>query len=710
MTDWFDILVWRVMLPFTLATSLVCLIEVLPIRLAAVHRSWLWRAVYLKTIVAVFLPAAAMVTVAVPSWLDSRAMALKSQASSTETRGSDTAIPKSNIEIKASGEPAALQSADSSIVAEKSSVSVERNTEPALAVQASVGRRWTDWGWAMGGWYLFGAWLTGVWLLSLLFVYRYAQLVALLFQGSTDASGELSQMVQATAKQLGVRKPGSVILSPGVSGPMLMFAGKTTLVLPVDFEQRYGAEGCRMAIAHELAHHRRGDLWWNIVTAVVSIALFFWPPAWIAARRYYLAMEMACDNEAIRRARLSLVEYAELLVRLLDDRRDRSIGAVSLSMAWAGSFRALSERIRFMKVDVQNFRVRQRLSMAMALVALGVMAVPVTFGQEQEESKPKSKRSTQMDNSPKSLGQKEEKKSNGSNSSASAFSSGGGFSYGSSGGQGGTFFRGGGGSGGLGGGMNRSGAFGSGGVIVGGSARASSGTPDEEPQIESPGYRSGSTGSRSSGSRRGSSMMASGSSSGNGVTVTQDVEEVDGVPVKTTRIRDKKSDVTIVENEIDGITVTIRTPVKGKEDKVKTVKAEDVDQLKKDSAEAYRWYKKYASGPVGAVSIQNGGAGAMAGGAAGGGAGGNAGGNALGIAGGNAGGGAGGAADGFGGAFPGNAAGNPGKAMMEQQLRKVMSETDDPTIRAQLQSILDQINAADEGANEEVDEEGDDNG
>jgi beta-lactamase regulating signal transducer with metallopeptidase domain len=543
---------------------------------------------------------------------------------------------------------------------------------------ASVGRRWRDWGWAMGGWYLFGAWLTGVWLLSLLFVYRYGQLIVLLFQGSSKASVELMQMVSVTARQLGVSKPGAVILSPGVSGPLLMFAGRTTLVLPQDFEERYGSEGCRMAIAHELAHHRRGDLWWNIITAVVSIALFFWPPAWIAARRYYLAMEMACDNEAIRRARLSLVDYAELLVRLLDDRRDRGISAVSLSMAWAGSFRALSERIRFMKVDVQKFRVRQNFSMAMALLVLGVMAVPVTVGQEQEESKPKSTGSSKLDNSPKSLDKKEEKKSGGStSSSSSAFSSGGGFSFGSSGGQGGTFFRSGGGSGGMAGG----------GVVVGGSASASSGTPDDQVPSESPGYRSGSTGSRSSGTKSGRSFASGGVTTSNGLTVTQNVEDVDGVSVKTTRIKDKKNDVTIVENEMDGITVTIRTPVKGKEDKVKTVKADDAEQLKKESAEAYRWYKKYASGPAGSVSIQNGGANAMAGG------------NAGGFAGGNAGGAAGGAAGGFG--FPGNGAGNPAKAMMEQQIQQMMNETNDPVMKSQLQSVLDRMKESEQPQKED---------
>jgi hypothetical protein len=226
-----------------------------------------------------------------------------------------------------------------------------------------------------------------------------------------------------------------------------------------------------------------------------------------------------------------------------------------------------------------------------------------------------------------------------------------------------------------------------GGVVVGGSASASSGTPDDQVPSESPGYRSGSTGSRSSGTKSGRSFASGGVTTSNGLTVTQNVEDVDGVSVKTTRIKDKKNDVTIVENEMDGITVTIRTPVKGKEDKVKTVKADDAEQLKKESAEAYRWYKKYASGPAGSVSIQNGGANAMAGG------------NAGGFAGGNAGGAAGGAAGGFG--FPGNGAGNPAKAMMEQQIQQMMNETNDPVMKSQLQSVLDRMKESEQPQKED---------
>lgn len=231
-------------------------------------------------------------------------------------------------------------------------------------------------------------------------------------------------------------------------------------------------------------------------------------------------------------------------------------------------------------------------------------------------------------------------------------------------------------------------ARGGGGVIVGGSATASSGSPDEMRQDSSPGYRSGSTGSRSSGTRSGGSMSAGGVTSSNGVTVSQNVEDIDGVSVKTTSIKDKKTDVTIVENETDGITVTIRTPVKGKEDRVKTIKAESVEELKKSSAEAYRWYKKYASGPAGSVSIQNGGGNAMAGG------------NAGGFAGGNAGGGAGG----FGGGFGGNGAGNPAQALLEEHLRKTMIETEDPVLRAQLQSMLDRMEESKKPQAEDDDE------
>ena len=646
MSDWFDVLIWRVTIPFTLAMLLVMLIETLPLRLAAVHRSWLWRGVYLKTILIALLPSATVISVGVPEFLQTN--------SDAEVGVSSTAAEFAPAVVDTNSKNSVLYN----LSAAPGAVEFRNSSQPS---KASVGGRFGGLSGSAMQWWLFAIWMCGVWLLGLMFVFRYVQIWATIYSGSAPASLEIMNMVVSTSRQLGVRRPGAVLLSPGVTGPMLMLAGRTTLVLPTDFESRYGAESCRMAIAHELAHHRRGDLWWNLITAVVSIALFFWPPAWIAARRYYLAMEMACDNEAIRRARLGLVEYAELLVRLLDDNRDRRIGVVSLSMAWAGSFRALSERIRFMKVDVQNFRVRQNLSFALAIAVLGLMSIPVSFGQE-EEKKSKSTGSVKLDNSAKDYQEKKEEQQPNRGASASASSASGGFSFGASGGQGGTYFRGNGSSGG-------------GGVVFGsGSASASVGGEPMPKSTGSSPSSSTSSSNRSTGSGGKSMSSASGTArSSNGVSVTQSVEEVDGVEVKTTRIQNKKSEVTIVEDDTTGITVTILEKVKGKEDKLRVFQADDAEQLRKDSAEAYRWYKKYATGENGTVSVRNGGA---------------AGGMAFGQAGGGAGG-AGNVPFGAGGVAGQGA--NPARAMMEQQLRQMMDETEDPILKEQIKNMLERM-------------------
>ena len=181
------------------------------------------------------------------------------------------------------------------------------------------------------------------------------------------------------AKSLGIRQMPQIQLSSAASVPMLVYSGAMRLVLPSDFETRFGVEGCRMGIAHELAHYKRSDLWWNLLPTFVSIVLFFWPPAWLAARRYYLAMELACDELAIRAAKLEHTAYAGLLVRLLEDQARQRMPAHALSMARSGGFRTLSERIRFLKFDLYGSRYRRAISTLMTMATLGLIVMPWGF-------------------------------------------------------------------------------------------------------------------------------------------------------------------------------------------------------------------------------------------------------------------------------------------------------------------------------------------
>jgi hypothetical protein len=210
-------------------------------------------------------------------------------------------------------------------------------------------------------------------------VYRSWKTIRILQRSTHGAPSHLMALSEQIAKSLGIRQMPLIQLSSAASVPMLVYSGAMRLVLPSDFESRFGAEGCRMGIAHELAHYKRCDLWWNLLPSFVSIVLFFWPPAWLAARRYYLAMELACDELAIRAAKLEHTAYAGLLVRLQEDQARHPMPAHALSMARSGGFRTLSERIRFLKFDLYGSRYRRAISTLMTMATLGLIVMPWGF-------------------------------------------------------------------------------------------------------------------------------------------------------------------------------------------------------------------------------------------------------------------------------------------------------------------------------------------
>ena len=70
----------------------------------------------------------------------------------------------------------------------------------------------------------------------------------------------------------------------------------------------------RLAVAHELAHLRRGDLWLAWVPALAETLFWFHPLARSAVREYAEACEEACDREALRATGAHPYEYGRLLV------------------------------------------------------------------------------------------------------------------------------------------------------------------------------------------------------------------------------------------------------------------------------------------------------------------------------------------------------------------------------------------------------------
>jgi beta-lactamase regulating signal transducer with metallopeptidase domain len=597
------------LLAFTVLVGIATLIDFLPLRMTAAHRSWMWRAVYFKTLIWMLCPS--WVLAPLDATLRSCVPVSPAQAASEWllARPSPSTSPSD-----------ANRSSNRQAAGSHREPSPTRSDFDASTTESLTSRHSTPQIHRATGYWVY-LWVSVMGLLGCLMIVRTWCMHRLLVRSTRLVPPRLLAMAATTARQMGVRKPSRVELSPEIHGPMLIMSHRVHLVLPEDFESKFGPEACRMAIAHELAHYKRRDLWWNLLPTAVSVLFFFWPPAWWAARRYYLAMEMACDHCAIRYAKLGWVAYAELLVRLLEDKQRRPVGAVALSMARSGSFRVLSERIRFMKVDLQFTRYRNPLSRAILGAAVVLISLP--WAMAEDGSKKKKTRANQAQNQTQSS-QKESSNTESSSSPyeeppraparanvVSGFASGSASGFGASSGGG----AGGGGSGTQGGstgnGSNRGWGGGNATASGGGSVSAgvSIGPAHQPPQPKSSGERAdrggfgsnniplfgGTTGgSPSSSSSASSSSPASGSTSAsNSSTSIERSREIrDGVMVSKTRVQLDDVTATIEETDSHGIVVTVRELVRGK-DKTKKYKAKDVDALARKHPAAMEWVRKY---------------------------------------------------------------------------------------------------------------------
>lgn len=98
------------------------------------------------------------------------------------------------------------------------------------------------------------------------------------------------------------------------SGPAVLWAPRSLVLLPADFLERFAAAERRLVLHHELTHLRRGDALWSLVAELVLALLWFHPLAWLARSRFRLDQELACDERVLRDAPRDAAGYAHTLL------------------------------------------------------------------------------------------------------------------------------------------------------------------------------------------------------------------------------------------------------------------------------------------------------------------------------------------------------------------------------------------------------------
>ncbi|MGQ0661378.1 M56 family metallopeptidase [Sphingosinicella sp.] len=119
-----------------------------------------------------------------------------------------------------------------------------------------------------------------------------------------------------TSRSIGAHDGLPLIESEAVEGPVALGLLDRRIVVPADFEQRYGPAERALALDHEAVHHRRGDIWWNHLALGLLALNWFNPIAWLAFRAFRADQELACDA-AVTAARSpeSRCDYAEALLK-----------------------------------------------------------------------------------------------------------------------------------------------------------------------------------------------------------------------------------------------------------------------------------------------------------------------------------------------------------------------------------------------------------
>jgi len=98
------------------------------------------------------------------------------------------------------------------------------------------------------------------------------------------------------------RLDGILVYNADVAGPAAAGVMRRCILVPYDFANRFTPRERRLALAHEVAHHRRGDLVANWAALAVLSLHWFNPLAHIAYRAFRADQELACDATVLRGA------------------------------------------------------------------------------------------------------------------------------------------------------------------------------------------------------------------------------------------------------------------------------------------------------------------------------------------------------------------------------------------------------------------------
>ncbi len=230
--------------------------------------------------------------------------------------------------------------------------------EPVEGVALSGSILWPSgpdlvlWAWAIGAGLVLGRFALGVWTLR---------------RWTRDGQGVAAAAWTAPLERISAARRPRLVASAAVSAPLSW--GIPPGVVLIGHDQLARPETARAVLAHELAHLRRGD-WIFLVMSRMALGLFWFNPlAWGLHAALSARSEEAADAEAV--GELDRKSYARALIDLATEFNPPA------ALGMAGPAETLNRRIACIMKTSAPLR-RRPVAMALTIGALIGVATPIS--------------------------------------------------------------------------------------------------------------------------------------------------------------------------------------------------------------------------------------------------------------------------------------------------------------------------------------------
>jgi len=161
---------------------------------------------------------------------------------------------------------------------------------------------------------IFIAWLIGV-LLFLLKFFGGMFFLKTIVKKATPLHTDISKSIKKLNKTFDISRTILFKESQLIYAPMVMGFFKPVILFPIGLVNNLSVKEVEAIIAHEMAHIKRHDYFFNIIQSFVEVAFYYHPAIWYISNTIRNERENCCDDLAIEATGNSMM-YAKTLVKL----------------------------------------------------------------------------------------------------------------------------------------------------------------------------------------------------------------------------------------------------------------------------------------------------------------------------------------------------------------------------------------------------------